>query len=67
MHSFSYFLTDPVEIMEELEILENKTSKDKIGGSGKLLQSVSKEIAPALSYIYNLNLETGVFPNYSYL
>ena len=58
MHYFAYFPTDPVEIMEEVEILENKTSEDKIGGSGKLLKNVSTEIAPALSYIYNVSLET---------
>jgi len=28
MHSFAYFPTDPVELMEELERLENKTSED---------------------------------------
>ena len=28
MHFFAYFPTDPVEIMEELERLENKTSED---------------------------------------
>jgi len=28
MHSFAYFPTDPVEIMEELERLKNKTSED---------------------------------------
>ena len=63
MHSFAYFPTDPVEIMEELERLENKTSEDINGVSGKLLKNISTEIAPALSYIYNLSLETGVFPN----
>ena len=63
MHSFAYFPTDPLEIMEELERLENKTSEDKNGVSGKLLKQISTEIAPALSNIFNLSLETGVFPN----
>ena len=49
--------------MEELERLENKTSEDINGVSGKLLKNISTEIAPALSYIFNLSLETGVFPD----
>jgi len=49
--------------MEELERLGNKTSKDINGASGKLLKNISTEIAPALFYIFNLNLDTGVFPN----
>ena len=53
MHFFAYFPTDPVEIMEELERLENKTSEDINGISAKLLKNVSTEIAPALSYIFN--------------
>ena len=63
MHSFANFPTDPVEIMEELERLENKTSEDINWVSGKLLKNISTEIAPSLSYISNLSLETGVFPN----
>ena len=58
MHSFAFFPTDPVEIMEELERLKNKTSEDINGVSGKLLKT---EIAPALSYIFNLSLETQVY------
>jgi len=49
--------------MEELERLGNKTFKDINGVSVKLLKNISTDIAPALSYIYNLSLETGVFPN----
>ena len=49
--------------MEELERLENKTSEDINGVSGKLFKNISTEIAPALSYIFNLSLKTGVFPN----
>ena len=52
MHSFAYSPTDPVEIMEELERLEKKEI------SGKLLKNISTEIAPDLSYIFNLSLET---------
>ena len=37
IHSCAYFPTDPVEIMEELERLKNKTSEDINGVSGKLL------------------------------
>ena len=37
IHSFAYFPTDPVEIMEKLERLENKSSGDINGVSGKLL------------------------------
>ena len=40
LHSFAYFPTDPLEIMEELERLENKTS----GVSEKLLKNISTEI-----------------------
>ena len=47
--------------MEELERLGNKTFKDINGVSVKLLKNISTDIAPALSYIYNLSLETGVF------
>jgi len=61
MHSFALFPTDPMEVMEESERLENKTFEDINGVSGKLLKNISTEIAPALSYIYNLSLETGVF------
>jgi len=61
MHFFVYFPTDPVEIMEELGRLENKTSKGINGVSGKLLKIISTEIASVLSYIYNISLETGVF------
>ena len=28
-----------------------------------IIDDISTEIAPALSYIFNLSLETGVFPN----
>ena len=63
MHSFAYFPTDPVEIMEELERLENKTSEDINGVSEKLLINISTVVAPVLSYIYNLSLETGISPN----
>jgi len=38
IHSLAYFPTDPVEIMEELERLKNKTSEDINGVSGKLLK-----------------------------
>ena len=44
IHSFAYFPTDPVEIMEELERLENKTSEDINGVSEKLLENISTEI-----------------------
>ena len=44
MHSFAYFPTDPVELMEELERLENKTSEDINGVSEKLLKNISTEI-----------------------
>jgi len=63
MHSFAYFPTDPVEKMEELERLENKTSEDINRVLGKLLKNISTELATSLSYISNLSLETGVFPN----
>ena len=49
--------------MKELERLKNKTSEDINVVSGKLLKNISTEIAHALSYIFNLSLETGVFPN----
>ena len=63
IQSFSYFPTDPVEIMEELERLKTKTSEDINGVSGKLLKNISTGLPSALSYIFNLSLETGVFPN----
>ena len=54
-HCFACFPAYPVEIMEELERLEKKEI------SGKLLKNISTEIAPDLSYIFNLSLETGYF------
>ena len=43
MHFFVYFPTDPVEIMEELERLENKTFEDKNGVSGNLLKNIYQQ------------------------
>ena len=48
-----FFSTDPIEVMEELEKLQNKSSQDIDGISGKLLKNISTEIAPPLSYIFN--------------
>ena len=49
--------------MEELEKLQNKSSQDIDGISGKLLKNISTEIAPLLSYIFNLSFEKGEFPS----
>ena len=62
-NSFVFFSTDPIEVMEELEKLQNKSSQDIDGISGKLLKNISIEIAPPLSYIFNLSFEKGEFPS----
>ena len=61
-NSFVLLPTDPIEVLEILESLTNKSSKDANGISGSLLKSVATEIAPVLSFVYNLSFEKGHFP-----
>ena len=43
------------------ERLENKTSEDIDGVSGKLFLKISTEIFPALTCIYNLIFDTNMY------
>ena len=50
------------EIVEIVESFENKVSADINGISGKFLKKVIYPLAQPLSYIFNVCVEKGVFP-----
>lgn len=60
----SIFLT-PVsnnELLKTIFSLDNKTSAGIDGISNFFVKNVAQHISPVLCYIYNLSLETGIFP-----
>ena len=56
--------TGPIHTHEIIQSLITKSSQDIDGISTRLLKNISIEISVPLSYIFNLSLETGYFPEF---
>ena len=54
--------TGPVHFCDILKNFESKASQDLDGISIKLLKAVRHAISVPLSHIFNMSLETGIFP-----
>jgi hypothetical protein len=54
--------TGSIEVLNILKAMEKKSSPDLDGISLSLLKSIANEISTPLGDIFNLSLETGVFP-----
>ena len=52
----------PSEIIQIVERLENKTSVDINGISGKFLKNLIYPVAKPLAHIFNISVEKGIFP-----
>ena len=61
--TFSLGNTGPVHVTEFIKLFEPKKSKDFNGVSMQLLKFIATEISVPLSHIFNLSLDTGIFPN----
>ena len=56
----------PVEIksvLKQIRQLKANKAADLDNIPGRPLKAVAEKIAPSLTYIYNLSLSTGIFPN----
>ena len=54
--------TGPIHVIDLIKSFDNKSSLDLDGMSLKILKHVSYEICTPLAHIFNLSLESGIFP-----
>ena len=62
-NSFYCSHSSPNEIVNEIHRLQNKKSSGPDIFNTKILKFISQEIAGPLSYIFNLSIDTGIFPD----
>jgi hypothetical protein len=55
--------TSPTHVCDIIKSMIPKNSMDLDGISTKLIKSIATEISVPLAYIFNLSLNTGIFPN----
>jgi len=64
LNSFSFFVTDPAEIIKMSQILQNKRSSGYDDIPVNIMKSKINYTAEPLSAIINSSLQNGIFPNH---
>ena len=62
-HEMNFGIISQLEVYNAIKSLDPKSSLDIMGVSSKLLKCIAAEISRPLTHIYNLSLNTGVFPD----